>query len=305
MKALILPLLFFVLASSLFAQKTNDIEVAVAARDKGVASSQAQHRDRVFQFKKTYTNELARQEYLTRAKGDLEGLLAIRSESERMDRPLTPDELKALPEAARASRDKFDQSVARSLAQERAEVAAHDRAYAATLKAIQARLTRAGDIEGALKAKSLLDAPNEGKGSAAPVTAGVKPVVPSADRAAIEPNGGRIAVLAEGGKMFSDRNHEWSPTRIPPFVRGWNYIVASIHGSEATCTKPGTIYMLTHAREPDTWGDSIEKSSTSQGFVRVATIKYGDNEGNVYSVLTKRVKTGERIKWGRFGVLIF
>ena len=105
--------------------------------------------------------------------------------------------------------------------------------------------------------------------------------------------------------MFTDRDYKWAEQRVPEFLRGWNYVLASMKGGQATCTKAGTVYMLTHAREPNTWGDSLEDELTAKGFSRVATIKYGDGPGNVYAILTKRIQPGEKLSWGRFGVLIF
>jgi hypothetical protein len=167
--ALILSLVFS--ATTTRAQNPPTVDAAITTHQKSVAVSEAQHLDRVHAFKKGYTAELERHEGVAKAKGDLDGVLAIRADRERMDRPLTAPEMKALPEAARASRAKFDQAVAKSQAQEKAEIQAHDRVCVTALQSFQVRLTRAGDIEGAVKAKNALQALLSGKKDTLPVVA--------------------------------------------------------------------------------------------------------------------------------------
>ena len=150
MKLLLLLLLLPLFA--LHAQEPPELKAATAQHARGVALAQEHHLDRISGYKDSYSVELNRLEKLAQARGDLDGVLALRSERERMDRSLTADEMKALPKAGRASRIRFDQTVAKSLAKEQTEIASLNKTYAATLEGLQARLTRAGNIESALKA---------------------------------------------------------------------------------------------------------------------------------------------------------
>jgi hypothetical protein len=116
-KSVLSVLFIAVLAATLCAQGLPDLERIRETYTKNVTTAEAQHKDRLVAFKKTYTAELERQENLAKAKGDLNTVLAARNERDRTDRPLTAAEMKTLPDGLRASRARFDESVAKSAAQ--------------------------------------------------------------------------------------------------------------------------------------------------------------------------------------------
>ena len=176
----LLPLVFVCAIGSLSAQVPAELESATNNRAKALATAEAQHKDRVFALQKTYTADLDRQQALYQAKGDLDSVLAIKNERDRLERPLTAEEMRALPEALRASRARYDQGTTKSSTQERATVAAEDRNYIAMLQALQTRLTRAGDIDAAVKVRDALQAVVGGKKEAAPTATTPPPSIPAA-----------------------------------------------------------------------------------------------------------------------------
>jgi hypothetical protein len=183
----LLPLVLACAIGSLPAQVPAELETATNSRAKALATAGAQHKDRLFALQKTYIADLDRQQALLQAKGDLEGVLAIKKEREQLERPLTAEEMRSLPEALRAGRSRYDQGLAKSSAQERAAVAAEDRTYIATLQALQARLTRAGNIEAAVKVRDALQSVVGGKKDATAVVSTSPPPPAALERPPLVP----------------------------------------------------------------------------------------------------------------------
>jgi hypothetical protein len=183
----LLPLVLACALGSLAAQVPAELDSATNNRAKALATAEAQHKDRLFALQKAYTADLDRQQALWQAKGDLEGVLVIKKERERLERPLTAEEMRSLPEALRAGRARYDQGRAKSSAQERATTAAEDRNYITTLQGLQTRLTRAGDIEGAVRVRDALQTIVGGKKDAAPAASTPLPPPAAIERPPLVP----------------------------------------------------------------------------------------------------------------------
>lgn len=88
------------------------------------------------------------------AKGDLDSVLAIQTERDRVTRDLTPEEKGALPKLMRTVRNQYDQARAQRAAEQKARLAESLRTYAAVLNALEKSLTQKGDIDGAIAARA-------------------------------------------------------------------------------------------------------------------------------------------------------
>ena len=128
-----------------------------ALKEKQAATKAATALDysgRIAKTKDWYVTQLdVLQKDLT-ARGDLDGVLAAKTEKERMDRALSPDERRALPASINALRSKYDQVIEQLAATQKVTELASARDYATALDVLQRRLTQKGDIDDALLVKS-------------------------------------------------------------------------------------------------------------------------------------------------------
>jgi len=131
-----------------------------ALKEKQAATKAATALDysgRIAKTKDWYVTQLdVLQKDLT-ARGDLDGVLAAKTEKERMDRALSPDERRALPASVNALRGKYDQAIDQLAATQKVTELASVRDYATALDALQKRLTQKGDLDAALLVKSERD----------------------------------------------------------------------------------------------------------------------------------------------------
>ncbi|MDD2601145.1 MAG: sialidase family protein [Kiritimatiellae bacterium] len=113
------------------------------------------------------------------------------------------------------------------------------------------------------------------------------------------------APLQDGALLFTDR--EYRLTGVPQSLVGKQFIRGSLNnGVVAECVEAGPLYVLTPA--PARNRDTVEPSLLQQGFVKAAVpefVLFGSSAGNTCSVYQKKMKAGEKVKIGKWGVLVF
>ena len=118
---------------------------------------------------------------------------------------------------------------------------------------------------------------------------------------------GSFQTLENGARIFTDRSYTfYNP---PAVLSGQSFVLCSIDHTEAVCLEPGMVYVLTPLkdRNPDSVEDELlalgfEKTSVPEFFLFL--IKGKTRLGNACSVFQKQVKAGEKIQFGKWGVLV-
>ena len=127
--------------------------------------------------------------------------------------------------------------------------------------------------------------------------------------AELEPAVGEMRGVKLGEAIFSNRGYTFHD-QLPQFLRTGRFLFSTMESTEAVCTKPGVVYVLTPM--PDRNKDSVTEELQQQGFVLAAVPEFvlflmpGGREipGNVCSVYQGRVAAGDRIKFGKWGVAV-
>ncbi|MGZ0709806.1 sialidase family protein [Coraliomargarita sp. W4R53] len=135
-------------------------------------------------------------------------------------------------------------------------------------------------------------------------------------RAQLNPLGGEIRnIPAAADYVFSDQNYvsrvmQTTELRsVLPSVK--EFIFSPIEETEVVCASPGMVYVLTPA--PDRNSDSVEAELLAQGFEKTSVkeldvlIKTDEKARyeNLCSLYQKELKTGDRVKFGKWGIMIF
>ena len=95
------------------------------------------------------------------------------------------------------------------------------------------------------------------------------------------------------------------------FYRGKKRLISPMAHTEATCMSPGMVYVFTPA--PDRNPESVEAELLAQGFEKTSVKEFDlifkmDEKPrleNACSVYQKKMRVGEKIKFGKWGVLVF
>lgn len=133
--------------------------------------------------------------------------------------------------------------------------------------------------------------------------AGAAPFVPG-PRAKMRSDGGEIRNFETGALFFRDR--EYRLARTPPEFAGRQFIFSEIGGASAECLEGGMVYVLTPA--PKRNRDSAEAELLQQGFAKAAVpecILFGGGAANACSVYQRTLRPGEKVAFGKWGVLVF
>lgn len=149
-------------------------------------------------------------------------------------------------------------------------------------------------------------APRQDQTAAAPLTgrprAGLKPVTGELRR-----------FPAAADYVFSGRDYVSQAAktlnRVLPSVK--EFVFSSMERTEAACTSPGMVYVLTPS--PDRNPCSVEPELLAQGFEKTSAkeldvlFKTGEKAlcENLCSVYQKELQTGERVRFGKWGLLVF
>ena len=173
-----------------------DLKTLMDRRLVAHAAIAAERANRISEAKMAYTPILDNLQKDATTRGDLDAVLSVKTERDRLDRELTADEKKTLAVSMRAARARYDQAIARAAAVEKAAEIASLREYVATLDALQKRTTQSGDIDGALKVRAertdaagklaAIEAAKQPAPAAAAVVEPVKPGAPAKLAAPIE-----------------------------------------------------------------------------------------------------------------------
>jgi hypothetical protein len=137
-------------------------------------------------------------------------------------------------------------------------------------------------------------------------------------RAVLESATGELLRTPHSVPVFSDSDyllHHFprgeGPVAFNFFYMGKQIVVSPMARTEATCVSPGMVYVFTPA--PDRNPESVEAELLAQGFEKTSVTEFDlifkMNEKprveNLCSVYQKNVQAGEKIEFGKWGVLIF
>lgn len=129
------------------------------------------------------------------------------------------------------------------------------------------------------------------------------PFVPG-PRAKMTATGGEIRDFETGALLFRDR--EYRLARTPSQLTGRQFVFSEIGGAAAECLEGGVAYVLTPA--PKRNRDSVETELLRHGFARAAIpefILFGGGAANACCVYQKAFQPGEKVAFGKWGVLVF
>jgi hypothetical protein len=139
-------------------------------------------------------------------------------------------------------------------------------------------------------------------------------LITSGPRAALNPVNGKINSLPRGANYaFTDSDYISKMAigldRVLPSVKA--FVFSSMERTEAVCTQPGMAYVLTPS--PDRNPDSVEADLLAQGFektsaaeldVLLKTQEQARSE-NLCCIYQKKLSAGEKVTFGKWGVLVF
>ena len=115
----------------------------------------------------------------------------------------------------------------------------------------------------------------------------------------------RDAPMRKNELLFTDRKYRlW---KVPKALVGRSFVRCSIDRTAAICTKSGIVFVATPLKDRNR--DSVTKELEKQGFVKARFPEFlamllVNGEGNLVTTYQKQVKEGERIAFGKWGLLI-
>ena len=130
-------------------------------------------------------------------------------------------------------------------------------------------------------------------------------------RAELEPVDGEVRPVEIGQAIFSNRKYAFHD-KLPECLRTTRFLFSTIDKTEAVCTKAGAVYVLTP--KPERNRDSVTDALERQGFKLAAVPEFvlfptppdgRLSSANVCSVYQKDVSAGDRIEFGKWGVIVF
>lgn len=119
-------------------------------------------------------------------------------------------------------------------------------------------------------------------------------------------SGTQSVQFRQGDALFTNRSYVlWA---VPEALAGRSFLRGSIDRQAAICTQAGVAFVVTPL--PDRNSDSVAAELERQGFVRARLPEFllmlvANGEANIVTTYQKQVKVGERIEFGKWGVLIF
>lgn len=124
---------------------------------------------------------------------------------------------------------------------------------------------------------------------------------------------GEIRPLTIARRIFSDRDYLLQGLPWQFFgARKYSFAFSGMERTAAVCRKPGWVYVFTPA--PDRNKDSVEKELLAQGFEKTSLNEFylflmpGSHEPRTTEACTvyqKQVQAGEKIQFGKWGILVF
>ncbi|HEV7401596.1 MAG TPA: hypothetical protein VGO11_01670 [Chthoniobacteraceae bacterium] len=163
-----------------------NLPAAMSRQVEDVVALKQKTTDAAAALRKWYETSLDTLKKNALAKGDLDAVLAVDGERQRMERDLTEQEKAGLPPASLQVRNQFDQARATQAAQEKSATLVLLRGYVAALDGLEKRLTQKGDIDAALATRKEKAAAAQQLSNATPLPGdllaaeGPKPAAPPA-----------------------------------------------------------------------------------------------------------------------------
>lgn len=120
----------------------------------------------------------------------------------------------------------------------------------------------------------------------------------------LEPNDAERGIFKGGVKIFSNR--EYTLEQYPKELEGKKFICGKLEQIEAVAKSEGMVYVLTPTVKRNK--DSVVEQLLKNGFEKVAlpeTIVFGNSPNNATTLFQKKVKVGETIKFGKWGLLVY
>ena len=120
---------------------------------------------------------------------------------------------------------------------------------------------------------------------------------------------GEMRVAEVGQPIFSNRPYTFHD-KLPVCLRHARFVFSSMEKTEVVCAQAGIVYVLTPT--PQRNQDSVTESLLQKDFVLAAVPEFvlflmpdgRAASGNVCSVYQRQVSVGERIEFGKWGVLM-
>ena len=127
--------------------------------------------------------------------------------------------------------------------------------------------------------------------------------------AELKPVNGEIRRVEAGQRIFTNRSYTF-PDAWPECLRGARFVFSPMDQTEAVCTRPGSVFVLTPA--PERNRDSVAETLKQQGFDLAAVPEFvlfltpeGHlAPGNVCSVYQRQLVAGDRLSFGKWGVVM-
>ncbi|MDY0167284.1 MAG: sialidase family protein [Thermoguttaceae bacterium] len=132
-----------------------------------------------------------------------------------------------------------------------------------------------------------------------------KPML-AGEPAELEPATVSVEPVKPGATLFTNRDYRIRD--IPKPLAGKRFVHGSIDGVRATCRKTGVVFVVTPSKGRNT--DSLAADLTEQGFSKVNLPEFllfdeANAPGNVCTTYQKVLETGETLKLGKWGVVVF
>lgn len=115
---------------------------------------------------------------------------------------------------------------------------------------------------------------------------------------------GEAASFEPGATLFTDCDFTVAP--FPDALQGCSFLRTSINDLEFTCTSPGLVYVITPTPRID-GAASLDSDLTVAGFEKTdiqSFLLFGSNPLDMCRVYQKELQSGERIRTGKWGVLL-
>lgn len=167
------------------------------------------------------------------------------------------------------------------------------------------------DVSGKVRLRTLINQAtgvNPTKGAPAKVkleshSDGAKPL--QGEGAELKPSkaGESCHAFENGAKLFTDR--DYVAENLPELFKGREFVEVSIEGASVTVASDGIVFAITPL--PNRNQDSVAKELEEQGFVKAAQPEFrlfGSN-ANICTTFQKKVRAGDTITIGKWGVLIY
>jgi hypothetical protein len=110
--------------------------------------------------------------------------------------------------------------------------------------------------------------------------------------------------LKPGVKLF--KNRDYTLNQYPKELDGKKFVRSNLEQVEIESQADGMVYVLTPTKKRN--NDSVTEELLKLGFEKVAvpeTLLFGNIVGNIVTLYQKEIKSGETLKLGKWGVIVY